>query len=39
MKMEHTLAAPRDSIIARILVSEGDQVADGTILVELESQT
>ena len=32
MKMEHTIVAPRDGVIAEI-VSEGAQVTDGTVLV------
>ena len=31
MKMEHTIAAPHDGEIAEI-VSEGEQVTDGTVL-------
>lgn len=36
MKMEHTLTAPRDGIVAEVLTSVGDQVTDGTLLVSLE---
>ena len=32
MKMEHTIAAPRDAVLAEI-VAEGAQVTDGTVLV------
>ena len=32
MKMEHTIAAPQDGVVAEI-VSEGAQVSDGTVLV------
>ena len=32
MKMEHTIAAPHDGVIAEI-ASEGAQVTDGTVLV------
>src|SRR5690606_28445442 len=35
MKMEHAITAPRDGIIADI-IAEGSQVADGTLLVQLE---
>ncbi|MCO6388598.1 acetyl/propionyl/methylcrotonyl-CoA carboxylase subunit alpha [Aliihoeflea sp. 40Bstr573] len=35
MKMEHTIAAPHDGIIADI-VAEGGQVTDGTVLVRFE---
>jgi 3-methylcrotonyl-CoA carboxylase alpha subunit len=38
MKMEHTLSAPRDGKIAEILVAEGDQVTDGTMLLALEAE-
>jgi 3-methylcrotonyl-CoA carboxylase alpha subunit len=33
MKMEHVLGAPRDCVIAAIAVSQGEQVADGRLLV------
>jgi 3-methylcrotonyl-CoA carboxylase alpha subunit len=33
MKMEHVLAAPRDCVIASLAVSQGDQVAEGRLLV------
>ncbi|RUY26764.1 3-methylcrotonyl-CoA carboxylase, partial [Mesorhizobium sp. M7A.F.Ca.CA.001.13.2.1] len=32
MKMEHTIAAPHDGVIAEI-ATEGAQVTDGTVLV------
>ena len=32
MKMEHTIAAPHDGVIAEI-AAEGAQVTDGTVLV------
>ena len=35
MKMEHALAAPRDGVIASVLISAGDQVGDGDALVTL----
>ncbi|MEO3998594.1 acetyl/propionyl/methylcrotonyl-CoA carboxylase subunit alpha [Mesorhizobium sp. CAU 1732] len=35
MKMEHTIAAPHDGVIAEI-ASEGAQVTDGTVLVRFE---
>ncbi|MCX2725174.1 acetyl-CoA carboxylase biotin carboxylase subunit [Roseibium salinum] len=35
MKMEHTLKAPRDGVIGEVLVSEGEQVTDGTVLLAL----
>jgi 3-methylcrotonyl-CoA carboxylase alpha subunit len=33
MKMEHTIAAPHDGVIAEIAI-EGEQVSDGTVLVK-----
>jgi 3-methylcrotonyl-CoA carboxylase alpha subunit len=36
MKMEHSLLAARDGIIAEVLVSEGDQVEAGAALIRLE---
>jgi 3-methylcrotonyl-CoA carboxylase alpha subunit len=33
MKMEHILSAPRDCVIAAVAVSEGEQVAEGRLLV------
>ncbi len=36
MKMEMTLAAARDGVIAEVLVAEGDQVTDGDLLLSLE---
>ncbi|MEM7178026.1 MAG: acetyl/propionyl/methylcrotonyl-CoA carboxylase subunit alpha [Pseudomonadota bacterium] len=38
MKMEHTLTAPRDGVVAEILASEGDQVTDGVVLLSLEPE-
>lgn len=38
MKMEHTLAAPRDGVVAEVLVTAGDQVSDGTLLLALEAE-
>lgn len=35
MKMEHTLSAPRDGIIAEVLTKEGAQVEAGTALIQL----
>jgi 3-methylcrotonyl-CoA carboxylase alpha subunit len=37
MKMEHSLLAARDGIIAEVLVSEGDQVEAGAALIRLEN--
>ncbi|WP_341211325.1 acetyl/propionyl/methylcrotonyl-CoA carboxylase subunit alpha [uncultured Limimaricola sp.] len=36
MKMEHTLTAPRDGVVAEVLASEGSQVSDGDLLLTLE---
>jgi acetyl-CoA carboxylase biotin carboxylase subunit len=33
MKMEHTLAAPADSVVEAVDVAAGDQVKDGTVVV------
>jgi len=38
MKMEHTMAAPRDGVVAEVLVSEGTQVEAGAPLVRLEDE-
>jgi len=38
MKMEHVLTAPRDGVVAEVLVSEGDQVTDGLLLLRLEAR-
>ncbi|SOE09966.1 3-methylcrotonyl-CoA carboxylase alpha subunit [Hoeflea halophila] len=38
MKMEMTLAAPRDGVVAEVLVSTGAQVADGVSLVRLTGE-
>ncbi len=37
MKMEHTITAPHDGVIAEI-VTEGAQVSDGTVLVRFEEE-
>ncbi|OCW57573.1 acetyl-CoA carboxylase biotin carboxylase subunit [Hoeflea olei] len=37
MKMEMTLAAPRDGVVAEVMVAVGAQVSDGVSLVVLES--
>jgi 3-methylcrotonyl-CoA carboxylase alpha subunit len=37
MKMEHILTAPRDGTVQEVRVAEGDQVSDGTVLVQLEA--
>ena len=38
MKMEHSLLAARDGIVAEVLVAEGDQVTAGAALVRLEEE-
>ncbi|WP_306141886.1 acetyl/propionyl/methylcrotonyl-CoA carboxylase subunit alpha [Roseibium sp. MMSF_3412] len=38
MKMEHTLKAPRDGTIGDLLVAEGEQVTDGTVLLALKEE-
>ncbi len=35
MKMEHTIAAPKDGVISEILFAAGDQVSDGAELIRL----
>jgi 3-methylcrotonyl-CoA carboxylase alpha subunit len=37
MKMEHTLAAPRDGVVAELLYSVGDQVPEGAELLKLNA--
>jgi len=39
MKMEHSLNAPKDGVIADISVCTGDQVSDGDVLVRFEDET
>jgi 3-methylcrotonyl-CoA carboxylase alpha subunit len=36
MKMEHSLLAARDGVVAEVLVAEGDQVSAGAALIRLE---
>ena len=36
MKMEHTLTAPRDGVVAEVVCAVGDQVADGLVLLRME---
>ena len=38
MKMEHTLTAARDGVVAEVLVAAGDQVTAGAALVRLEEE-
>ncbi|MDR7380008.1 3-methylcrotonyl-CoA carboxylase alpha subunit [Rhodoferax ferrireducens] len=37
MKMEHTIAAPGDGVVAELLFAPGDQVAEGAELLRLEA--
>jgi 3-methylcrotonyl-CoA carboxylase alpha subunit len=37
MKMEHTIAAPQDGLVAELLYAPGDQVAEGAELLRLSS--
>ena len=36
--MEHTLAAPRDGVLAEVAASVGDQVDEGQVLAALEAE-
>jgi biotin carboxyl carrier protein len=36
MKMETPLASPYDAVVRAVNVSEGDRVAGGAVLIELE---
>jgi 3-methylcrotonyl-CoA carboxylase alpha subunit len=38
MKMEHVLHAPRDGVIARLAVAEGEQVALGALIATLAEE-
>jgi 3-methylcrotonyl-CoA carboxylase alpha subunit len=38
MKMEHTIAAPADGVVAELLYAPGDQVAEGAELLKLAAQ-
>jgi 3-methylcrotonyl-CoA carboxylase alpha subunit len=37
MKMEHTIAAPADGVVAELLFAPGDQVTEGAELLKLEA--
>jgi 3-methylcrotonyl-CoA carboxylase alpha subunit len=39
MKMEHVLKAPRDGVIAEIMMAVGDQVSEGSLLLTLVPET
>ena len=36
MKMEHTIAAPADGLVAELLFAPGDQVTEGAELLRME---
>jgi 3-methylcrotonyl-CoA carboxylase alpha subunit len=36
MKMEHTLSAPADAVVASVDANAGDQVTDGTVIIRFE---
>jgi 3-methylcrotonyl-CoA carboxylase alpha subunit len=36
MKMEHSLLAARDGVVAQVMAGEGDQVEAGAALIQLE---
>ena len=38
MKMEHTIAAPADGVVAELLYAPGDQVVEGAELLRLVAQ-
>lgn len=38
MKMEHTLRAPRDGVIAECLIAVGEQVEAGSVMIALEPE-
>jgi 3-methylcrotonyl-CoA carboxylase alpha subunit len=35
MKMEHTIAAPKDGVVTELLYEPGDQIAEGAELLKL----
>jgi 3-methylcrotonyl-CoA carboxylase alpha subunit len=37
MKMEHTIAAPAEGAVARVLFARGDQVQEGDMLFQFEA--
>jgi len=38
MKMEHSLAAAADGVVADVFFETGDQVEEGVLLIRLESE-
>jgi 3-methylcrotonyl-CoA carboxylase alpha subunit/geranyl-CoA carboxylase alpha subunit len=39
MKLEHALSAPRDAVVAELLVQPGAQVAPGQLLLRFQTDT
>jgi 3-methylcrotonyl-CoA carboxylase alpha subunit len=39
MKMEHTIAAPAQGVVAQVLFRKGDQVKEGELLFRFETQS
>jgi 3-methylcrotonyl-CoA carboxylase alpha subunit len=39
MKMEHSIRAPLGGTVKALLCAEGDMVVEGSILVELDTET
>jgi 3-methylcrotonyl-CoA carboxylase alpha subunit len=37
MKMEHSIAAPADGVVAELMYAPGDQVAEGAELLKITS--
>ena len=37
MKMEHSIAAPHDGVVVEVLVTEGQQVDEGAVLVVVKA--
>jgi 3-methylcrotonyl-CoA carboxylase alpha subunit len=38
MKMEHTIAAPADGVVSQVLFGRGDQVTEGSQLIQFETE-
>ncbi|BBI66367.1 hypothetical protein PKHYL_05580 [Psychrobacter sp. KH172YL61] len=39
MKIEHTITAPNDGVVAELLFAAGDLVADGDELLRIDSES
>ena len=39
MKMEHSIASPRDGVVSEVFYAVGDQVAEGQALLTLQDVT